>query len=503
MTTLPAEALHPHVAGGILVDITSLKHATIQERLGFELAKFLVDSHTLGDAIANVIHLICKNLGGDWGAHRTTDSVGGDDQRLPCQHFWHRSDLNLGSFGRSSAAMSLASGEGAICRVCRSGKLDWVKNMVHDERFSSRTNDRGCQLWSCCVFLMSCVCADGRVHRPGVPKFYSCLSRQKEAQLPKLSVAIGALIAQMAQRLEQQANILHLAQVDELTERSNRSHFYARLNQACAAAPKVETSFGLLFIDLDRFKPINDAFGHEAGHLILCESALRLRALLPAGASAGRLSGDEFDVLLSGERMSDVDVPMERILQVARTPFAFGRVELTVSAGVGVGTYPQGDKTGLALLQCANAAVCRIKNNGRNGYCFLSARSSSALAQQQISMAQRLAVETELYRALLGDDNALFLVYQSTLNIAIQKLDAVEAWIRWRRPDGKPIVKTIVDLGSHMPLEVITEGVETAPQLFIPQQLDCTLIQGYLIDRLMAIADLLANYPTDPSSAVF
>jgi GGDEF domain-containing protein len=91
-----------------------------------------------------------------------------------------------------------------------------------------------------------------------VLEFYSCLSRQQEAQLPKLSATIGALIAQMARRLEQQATMLYLAQVDELTGLSNRSHFHELLNQACEVSAQAQTPFNLAFIDLDRFKPIND-----------------------------------------------------------------------------------------------------------------------------------------------------------------------------------------------------------------------------------------------------
>lgn len=640
MTPLPMDPAHPHMLSGILVDITAIKHASMRERLGFELTEFLGGSHTLGDAITNVIQLICKNLGWDWGAYWSMEPSPQGSPRLSCKYFWHQPELDLASFGQESSSISLAPGEGLVGSVWKSGKPDWVEDMVNDLRFSQRTNDRECRLWSGYVFPVTYVSADGHHHSPGVLEFYSCLSRQQEAQLPKLSATIGALIAQMARRLEHQATILYLAQVDELTGLSNRSHFHELVTQACAASAKARTTFGLAFIDLDRFKPINDAFGHEAGNVVLREFAHRLRDLAPEGASVGRLGGDEFALLFPAEAMADAANLVENILQAARTPFAFEGVELTVSASVGVSTYPQCGETCPALLQSADAAMYRIKNNGRNGCFFYSVNSPNTLALQQSSIAQRLALETDLHHALQG--NELFLLYQPIFNTTRQRMEAVEALIRWRRADGtlvspdvfipiaeqshlivqigkwvvaqacrdlatlraaqfkdlklhvnmaasefasstlpdelqaqiavfgldprslsleltegmlmkrpdqvipvmralrqlgfgislddfgmghsslallknlpisslkidrsfvrdlsqqrndRAIVKTIVDLGRHMELEVIAEGVETEPQLDILQQSGCSLIQGYLLGRPMALADLLAKYP--------
>ncbi|MBT9505594.1 EAL domain-containing protein [Rhodoferax sp.] len=642
MTHMPADPDNPGLLSGILVDITPIKHAMMRERLGFELTEFLVGSHSLGDAITNVIQLICRNLGWDWGAYWAMEQSPQGASRLVCKHFWHRPELDLGSLGMESVTSSLAPGEGLVGSVWESGQPDWVEDMANDLRFSQRTNDRECRLWSGYVFPVTYVSADGHQHNPGVLEFYSCLSRQPEAQLPKLSATIGALIAQMAKRLDQQATILYLAQVDGLTGLVNRSHFYELLTQACTASEKANTSFGLVFIDLDRFKPINDAFGHEAGNVVLHEFARRLRALAPAGASVGRLGGDEFALLLPGQSQEDIATLVEQVLQAARLPFAYEGVELTVSASVGVSTFPQGGKTCPALLQSADAAMYRIKNNGRNGCHFFSLSSPNALALHRSSIAQRLALETELHHALQGDE--LFLAYQPIFNIRNQTLEAVEALVRWKRPDGtlvppdvfipiaeqshlivqlgkwvvsqacrdlailraanfqtlkihvnmaaseftsstlpdelcaqvaaydldpssltleltegmlmkspdqvipvmralrrlgfgislddfgmghsslallknlpisslkidrsfvsdltqqrndRAIVKTIIDLGCQMDLEVIAEGVEAAPQLAILQQSGCILIQGYLIDRPLAIAELLAKYPAE------
>ncbi len=639
MTQLPMDAAHPDLVSGILADVTPLKHAAMRERLGFELTEFLVGSHALSDAITNVIQLICKNLGWDWGAYWAAEQSQQGGSQLACKYFWHQPELDLASFGQESSNISLAPGEGLVGSVWQSGKPDWVEDMVNDLRFSQRTNDRECKLWSGYVFPVTYVSADGHIHSPGVLEFYSCLSRQPEAQLPKLSATIGAFIAQMAQRMEHQTMILHLAQVDAMTGLANRNHFHDLVTLQCAAAAKDGSAFGLAFIDLDRFKPINDAFGHEAGNEVLREFGHRLRSLAPLGSKVGRLGGDEFAMLIPAHALPDAASLLEHILESARAPFVYEGIELTVSASVGVSTYPQCGDTCPALLQSADAAMYRIKNNGRNGCHFSSISNTHALAEQQSSIAQRLALETELHHALHG--NELCLVYQPIFDISRQRLQAIEALLRWRRADGtmvppdvfipiaeqshlivqigkwvlsqacrdlsilraanfkdlkvhvnmaasefssksladelcalvgafglephslsleltegmlmkrpdqvipvmrtlrhlgfgislddfgmghsslallknlpisslkidrsfvrdlvhqrndRAIAQTIVDLGHHMGLEVIAEGVETQPQLEILRQAGCSLIQGYLLGRPMALAELLTKH---------
>ena len=113
--------------------------------------------------------------------------------------------------------------------------------------------------------------------------------RQQEAQLPNLSSMIGALVAQTIQRMEQQENIQQLARIDDLTGVYNRQYFHDVLDRACFKATANQQSFAVLFIDLDRFKPINDGFGHDAGNLVLQEFARRLQNLVGENCIIGRL----------------------------------------------------------------------------------------------------------------------------------------------------------------------------------------------------------------------
>eukprot|EP01032_Pedospumella_encystans_P023531 gene23530-biopygen19203 len=121
----------------------------------------------------------------------------------------------------------------------------------------------------------------------------SAAPRQREAQLPGLAESISALIAQTAQRMVQQERVRVLAQTDELTCLFNRQHFHTLLDAACEGGGQ----FGLLYIDLDQFKPINDGFGHAAGNEVLSQFAGRLRQLAPSGAVMARLGGDEFALM--------------------------------------------------------------------------------------------------------------------------------------------------------------------------------------------------------------
>lgn len=132
---------------------------------------------------------------------------------------------------------------------------------------------------------MTFVAADGRLVRPRVLEFLNQLQRPPDAQLPGLANSISAMIAQAAERMAQQVRIRVRAQADEMTGLSNRSHLYDQLDQLCASAPAGQ-AFGVLYVDLDPFKPINDGFGHEAGSVVLIEFARRLRRLrrlAPAG----------------------------------------------------------------------------------------------------------------------------------------------------------------------------------------------------------------------------
>ena len=442
------------LCSGVVVDVTASRLAAMRERFCFESTQFLIGSPTLGAAVTKVIQLVCENLGWECGAYWSLAREPMGEQQLVCQYEWHEPNGPLGSFITETAAFRLAAGEGLVGRVWATMQPAWVEDMVNDEQFLRRRSARECGLQSGYAFPVSFVSSDGRRHRHGVLEFYSSLSRQREAQLPSLATTIGALIAQTVQRLEQQELIRQLAQDDDLTGLANRKHFHQLLDAACLSAMAWGSSFAVLNIDLDRFKQINDAFGHEAGNLVLHEFAQRLKGLNLAGCTVGRLGGDEFAILMAPiASMAQLQFLGERVLLAASQPFLFGQQELTVSASVGVSVFPDDGWTGSDLMRSADAAMYRRKRDGRNGLSFFSSGTAGTLAEQRSELASQLTMQAELQRALVS--NEFFLAYQPVFDRDVAHMVAVEALIRWRRPNGEVVPPDVfIPVAEHSGLIV-------------------------------------------------
>lgn len=424
------------VRSGIVRDVSALKMAAMREGLGFAMTQYLVGAQTPEETRQHVIALICQHLGWDWGAYWAVQDSRGTEggHLLRCESVWQASAHDTAEFTAESCALPLRPGQGLVGMVWCTGAPAWVEDVANNLAYAQRTEQRACGLRSGYAFPVTYVDADGQRHMPGVLEFYSVLERQPDAQLPRISQTIGAMLAQMSQRLEHQAQVLRLAQVDDLTGLFNRSHFHACLARACEAGACSSENLGLVYIDLDRFKPINDAYGHEAGNAVLREFARRLLACLPAGAVAARLGGDEFALLVPADALGQVANLLEQVLQAASAPFQFEGHELTVSASVGLASFPEDGDTVAALLQSADAAMYRVKNSGRNAFHISTAAGAGAMVQQQTALVQRLALESDLHHALAGE--GLYLVYQPIVDAASEGVQALEALIRWRRSDG-------------------------------------------------------------------
>lgn len=452
----PSSAGMPLVHSGVLTDITSSKHAAMRERFSFESTQLVIGTHSETEAVIQVIQLVCENLGWEWGAYWSMEANSRGLHQLACKHYWHTPDPSLKAFTQDSCSITMAPGEGLVGEVWSSARACWVEDAPNDPGFLRRKSAQGSGLQSGYAFPVSYVTADGQRHSPGVLEFFSSLFRQREAQLPNLSASIGSLIAQTVQRLEQQAYVRHLAQIDDLTGLNNRGHFHHLLEAACTGATASQASFGVLYIDLDRFKPINDAFGHDAGNGVLHAFAQRLLALAPKGCHVGRLGGDEFAILTAPMTGSIVQLRTlaESVLQAALTPFHFEGHTLTVSASVGISMFPVNGCTAQALLRGSDAAMYRVKQGGRNAVGFLNSLSK-AMDVQQSSMARQLAMEAELHRALVDDE--FFLEYQPVFDCSRDRMVAVEALVRWRRPNGevvRPDVFIPIAEQSHLIVQI-------------------------------------------------
>ncbi|WP_260291311.1 diguanylate cyclase domain-containing protein [Sedimenticola hydrogenitrophicus] len=167
------------------------------------------------------------------------------------------------------------------------------------------------------------------------------------------------------------AQLRRLAHYDMLTRLPNRSLFHDRLSQDLLRAKRSDEVFALLFLDLDRFKYINDTFGHEAGDQVLVEVARRLCVYVRSSDTVARMGGDEFNIILSGVNdRESVALLAGKILEQMRTPFTVAGTEQRISASVGIACYPLDGRDETELLRNADLAMYRAKQEGRNAFRF-------------------------------------------------------------------------------------------------------------------------------------
>ena len=213
---------------------------------------------------------------------------------------------------------------------------------------------------------------------------------------------------------------------DQLTQLPDRVLFNQQLNRAIAVADARDTMLGVAFLDLDRFKNINDTLGHEAGDCLLQQVAERLQASLRAYDVVARWGGDEFTLMLPGLRSAeDITHIAGRILKRLAAPFQVQDQELFVTASLGIALSPYDGKDGQTLLRNADAAMYQAKSRGRNNF-QVYFEEINADARNQLNL------ETDLRKAL--DNRELFLCYQPQVDLATGEWIGLEALIRWQHP---------------------------------------------------------------------
>lgn len=353
------------VVAGILLDITAARQAAARERFNFALTQYLIGTGSMDEAVAKVLRLVCEELGWEWGAFWALEQGDGQDDLLRCRYAWHASST-LAAFKRASTSLDLRPGEGLVGEVWVDGEARWIDEASADPLLVRSVAAHACGLRSAYFFPVVFVAADGRLVRPGVLEFFSEQQRQRDAQLPGLAKSISAMIAQAFERMAQQERILVRAQTDGMTGLANRSHFYDQVDALCAqsAPPR---PFGVMYVDLDQFKPINDLFGHEAGNVVLIEFARRLRRLAPPGWRIGRLGGDEFALLSTpGTSRRELERVANAVLRAAAQRIVYGEHALHVSASIGISLFPTHGGSTPELLRAADGAMYASKRNGRN-----------------------------------------------------------------------------------------------------------------------------------------
>ncbi len=220
--------------------------------------------------------------------------------------------------------------------------------------------------------------------------------------------------------------MLQLASFDSLTGLANRATFLAELERALARVRRQSSRLAVLFIDLDRFKIVNDSMGHGAGDELLREVARRLKDSLRGNDMIARLGGDEFVVLVEGNSDSEATARVSRkLLDAIAVPYSIRGREILITASIGISNFPVDSDNASDLLKNADAAMYMAKEQGKNQFQFYSER----LAQQAL---EQLSLETDLRRAVENDE--LVLHFQPQIDLRNNRMIGVEALIRWNHP---------------------------------------------------------------------
>jgi diguanylate cyclase (GGDEF)-like protein/PAS domain S-box-containing protein len=239
--------------------------------------------------------------------------------------------------------------------------------------------------------------------------------------------AASSVLSAGLRRVESEQRLAFLAQFDLLTGLPNRALLHDRFTQMIAQAQRREAPLGLLFIDLDDFKLVNDTLGHAAGDELLKEVAQRLLAAVRPGDTVARISGDEFAVILGDlAKPEDAALVAQKVIERLGRPLEVAGQEVFVSASIGIAAFPADGRDAEALLAAADAAMYRAKQAGSNGYQFFT----SDINQRTRARAQ---LGSELRRALEREEFEL--VYQPKIDLKTGRTCAAEALLRWRHPE--------------------------------------------------------------------
>lgn len=252
----------------------------------------------------------------------------------------------------------------------------------------------------------------------------------------------------ISERMRTQERLHYMAHHDTLTKLPNRTLFLDRLRQAMARARWHNRLIAILFVDVDRFKSINEKLGHDAGDQILIQLTKRLSQSTRAGDTIARFGGDEFAILLDDiASEKDVSQLAKKLLDTLAPPFVLEGKEMIISASIGVSIFPSDGEDEDELLRNADVAMYRAKDLGRNNYQFYSNEMSARAFEQ-------LTLENSLRHALKRQE--FFLLYQPQVDLTTGEIVGVEALLRWQHPD----------LGIILPTEFVTLLEETG--LIVP-----------------------------------
>jgi diguanylate cyclase (GGDEF)-like protein/PAS domain S-box-containing protein len=403
---------------GVAKDVTASMRAQQLLRLEHMVARCLASADSASTALNAVIRSTCETQSWEIGRYFGRDDKG---DTLVMREFWHVPGVGLDRFIEQSREISYAAGSGLIGQVWQSGKPLWVTDISKDARIHKGIAR---QIGMHGTFIFPVVSEGKSI---GVLSFHSTKVREPDERLLQAIGVIGSQIGQFLQRTQAEERIQYLATHDGLTGLPNRTMFSQLVNVAIPAARRYQRKFAVLFIDLDRFKLVNDTLGHEAGDKLLQEIAMRFTGCLRESDVVARLGGDEFVVLLQEVGVAEqVATVARKILSAAMKPVLIMAQECRVTASIGICMYPEDAQDEQSLMKNADIAMYLAKEEGKNNFQFYS-------ESIKVQSHERLSLEASLRRALEREE--FFLHYQAKLDFRTGGITGVEALLRWQHPD--------------------------------------------------------------------
>lgn len=246
----------------------------------------------------------------------------------------------------------------------------------------------------------------------------------------KVFLGTSAVARDISERKKAEEIIAFQAFHDLLTKLPNRILFLDRLEMAIAQASRRKEKLAVMYLDIDRFKLVNDTYGHQVGDQLLREFAARVSHCLRAGDTLARQGGDEFTALLPNLiNKSDVDVVAEKILLELRRPFFVAETQFLATTSIGIALYPDDGTNAHNLIRCADVAMYQVKARGKNGYVAFQEHMHAA-------HLDRLSIENDMRKAI-KDGTQFELHFQPQIDASAGRVVGVEALIRWHHPrDG-------------------------------------------------------------------
>ncbi|MFF2531914.1 EAL domain-containing protein [Brevibacillus sp. NPDC058079] len=228
-------------------------------------------------------------------------------------------------------------------------------------------------------------------------------------------------------RKQSEETIHHLAYHDALTDLPNRRMYVQQLSKEMMQAKRFQSNLAVLFLDMDRFKDVNDSFGHDVGDMLLIEASKRLQACLKPGDVVARLGGDEFTIMQNHlQDRSEATALAEQIMNQLQRPFELEGHVFNVSCSIGIAMYPQDGDNPEDLLKRADTALYTVKSRGKNGYDFFD-------PTMEAKSLERILMENEMRKAIEQEQFQIY--YQPKIDIVTSSMTGMEALVRWVHPE--------------------------------------------------------------------